>query len=79
MDYYELIAWLLVGTLLLVGLLPYLNRTVVYLKSPRLVPAQAGANSLNADCVKNLMQKQISAEEELEQNPSGYFIRTYAL
>ncbi|SET69428.1 MFS transporter [Hymenobacter actinosclerus] len=39
MDYYELMAWLLVGTLLLVGLLPYLNRTVVYLKSSRLVPA----------------------------------------
>ncbi len=39
MDYYELMAWLIVGMLLLVALFPYLNRTVVYLRSRRLSPA----------------------------------------
>ncbi|MEO8759322.1 MAG: beta-carotene 15,15'-monooxygenase [Bacteroidia bacterium] len=39
MDYYEMMAWLLVGTLLLIGLFPYLNRTVVYLRSRNLTPA----------------------------------------
>lgn len=39
MDYYELMSWLLVGTLLLIALFPYLNRTVVYLRSRILVPA----------------------------------------
>lgn len=38
MDYYELMAWLLVATLLLIALFPYLNRTVVYLRSRRLSP-----------------------------------------
>lgn len=39
MDYYELMAWVIVGTLLLIALFPYLNRTVVYLRSRRLSPA----------------------------------------
>lgn len=39
MDYYELMSLLIVGTLLLIALFPYLNRTVVYLRSRRLSPA----------------------------------------
>ena len=39
MDYYELMAWLIIGTLLLILLFPYLNRTVVYLRSKKLSPA----------------------------------------
>lgn len=39
MDYYELMWWLLVGTILLISLFPYLNRTVVYLRSRLLSPA----------------------------------------
>lgn len=39
MDYYEMMAWLLTGVIILVALFPYLNRTVVYLKSRRLSPA----------------------------------------
>lgn len=39
MDYYELMCWVIVGTLLLIALFPYLNRTVVYLRSRRLSPA----------------------------------------
>jgi len=39
MDYYELMSWLIVGTLLLIAVFPYLNRTVVYLRSRRLSPA----------------------------------------
>lgn len=39
MDYYELMCWLIVGTLLLIVLFPYLNRTVVYLRSRSLSPA----------------------------------------
>ncbi|RFS21062.1 beta-carotene 15,15'-monooxygenase [Chitinophaga silvatica] len=39
MDYYELISCLIVATLLLIALWPYLNRTVVYLRSRRLSPA----------------------------------------
>lgn len=38
MDYYELISWLLVGMLLLIVLFPYLNRTVIYLRSRYLAP-----------------------------------------
>ncbi len=39
MDYYEIMCWLLSATLLLIALLPYLNRTAVYLRSRRLSPA----------------------------------------
>lgn len=39
MDYYELMSWILLGTIVLVALFPYLNRTVLYLKSRQLVPA----------------------------------------
>lgn len=39
MDYYELMSCLLVATILLIALFPYLNRTVVYLRSGRLTPA----------------------------------------
>ncbi|HEY1200654.1 MAG TPA: MFS transporter, partial [Niastella sp.] len=38
MDYYELISWLCIGMLLLIILFPYLNRTVVYLRSKALAP-----------------------------------------
>ncbi len=38
MDYYELLAWLIVGILLLIVLFPYLNKTVVYLRSRWLAP-----------------------------------------
>lgn len=38
MDYYELLSWLVIGMLLLIVLFPYLNRTVVYLRSRRLAP-----------------------------------------
>ncbi|OQP68249.1 beta-carotene 15,15'-monooxygenase [Niastella populi] len=38
MDYYELISWLLAGMLLLIALFPYLNRTVIYLRSRYLAP-----------------------------------------
>ncbi|MET3877899.1 beta-carotene 15,15'-monooxygenase [Chitinophaga sp. OAE865] len=39
MDYYEMMSLLLVAILLLIALFPYLNRTVVYLRSGRLSPA----------------------------------------
>lgn len=39
MDYYELMSWLIVATLLLIALFPYLNRTTAYLRSRRLSPA----------------------------------------
>ncbi len=39
MDYYEWMAVLLVAILLLIAVFPYLNRTVVYLRSRRLSPA----------------------------------------
>jgi hypothetical protein len=39
MDYYEMMSWLLIVTILLIALFPYLNRTVIYLKSTRLSPA----------------------------------------
>lgn len=39
MDYYELMAWLLVITILLIALFPYLNRTVINLRSRLLTPA----------------------------------------
>jgi MFS transporter, DHA2 family, multidrug resistance protein len=39
MDYYEGMSWLIVGMLLLIALFPYLNKTVVYLRSRRLAPA----------------------------------------
>lgn len=39
MDYYELMSWLLVGTLLVIAVFPHLNKTVAYLKSRRLSPS----------------------------------------
>ncbi|AKK74981.1 beta-carotene 15,15'-monooxygenase [Chryseobacterium gallinarum] len=39
MDYYEIMGWLLFGSLLLILLFPYLNRTVLYLRSRKLSPA----------------------------------------
>lgn len=39
MDYYEMMSWLLVATLLLIALFPHLNRTVAYLRSRRLSPS----------------------------------------
>lgn len=39
MDYYEIMVWLLAAFLLLIILLPYLNRTALYLKSRSLSPA----------------------------------------
>lgn len=39
MDYYAWMALLILGLLLLIALFPYLNRTVVYLRSRRLSPA----------------------------------------
>lgn len=39
MDYYELMAYLLIGTILLIALFPSLNKTVIYLRSRRLAPA----------------------------------------
>lgn len=38
MDYYEMMSWLLFGTVLLIAVFPYLNKTVVYLRSERLSP-----------------------------------------
>lgn len=39
MDYYEIMSWLLVGTLLMIAMFPRLNKTVAYLKSRRLSPS----------------------------------------
>ncbi|WP_348799092.1 beta-carotene 15,15'-monooxygenase [Flavobacterium adhaerens] len=39
MDYYEMMAWLIIATILFIALTPYLNRTMLYLKSRRLSPA----------------------------------------
>lgn len=39
MDYYESMCWLLLITLLGIMLLPYLNKTIVYLRSKQLSPA----------------------------------------
>lgn len=39
MDYYELMSWVLIGTILFVAFFPYLNKTAVYLKSKILTPA----------------------------------------
>ncbi|QIY90287.1 efflux MFS transporter permease [Chryseobacterium gallinarum] len=39
MDYYEIMSWLLFASLLLILLFPYLNRTVLYLRSRKLSPA----------------------------------------
>lgn len=39
MDYYERMCWLLLATLLLIALFPYLNRTMVNLRSKQLSPA----------------------------------------
>ncbi|NIG57474.1 beta-carotene 15,15'-monooxygenase [Chitinophaga sp. Cy-1792] len=39
MDYYELMSCLIILTLLLIALFPYLNRTAIYLRSRRLSPA----------------------------------------
>jgi hypothetical protein len=39
MDYYEIMAWLLVATLLVIALFPYLNRTVVDMRSREVAPA----------------------------------------
>lgn len=38
MDYYEMMCWLLIGTLLFIAFFPYLNRTMVYLKARMLSP-----------------------------------------
>lgn len=38
MDYYEMMSWLLIGTILFIALFPYLNRTALYLKSKVLAP-----------------------------------------
>jgi DHA2 family multidrug resistance protein len=39
MDYYEIMAWLLVATLLVIALFPYLNRTIVDMRSREVAPA----------------------------------------
>jgi hypothetical protein len=39
MDYYETMSFLLLGTILMIILFPYLNRTVIYLRSRTLSPA----------------------------------------
>lgn len=39
MDYYEIMAWLLTGTILFIALFPFLNKTGVYLRSKILSPA----------------------------------------
>jgi hypothetical protein len=39
MDNYEMMSWLLIGTLLVIALFPHLNKTVAYLKSKRLSPS----------------------------------------
>jgi hypothetical protein len=39
MDYYEMMAYMLVTTILIIAIFPSLNRTVVYLRSRRLSPA----------------------------------------
>jgi hypothetical protein len=38
MDYYEMISLLLIFTLLLVGLMPYINRTAIYIKARQPAP-----------------------------------------
>jgi DHA2 family multidrug resistance protein len=38
-DYYELISWLILGVILLIALYPYVNRTVVNVKSNQPAPA----------------------------------------
>jgi DHA2 family multidrug resistance protein len=38
-DYYELISWLIVGVILLIALYPYVNRTIVNVKSNQPAPA----------------------------------------
>lgn len=38
MDYYEMISWILLFTILLVALFPYVSRTVIYLRSDRPAP-----------------------------------------
>jgi hypothetical protein len=39
MDYYEMMAVMLIGTILVIAIFPSLNKTVVYLRSRRLTPA----------------------------------------
>ena len=39
MDYYELMSFLLAGTILVIAMFPYLNKTVIYLRSRVLSPA----------------------------------------
>jgi DHA2 family multidrug resistance protein len=39
MDYYEMISWLILGIILLIALYPYLNRTIVNVKSNQPAPA----------------------------------------
>ncbi len=39
MDYYEMMAWLIIGTLILIASFSYLNKTVIYLRSKILSPA----------------------------------------
>jgi hypothetical protein len=38
MDYFEMISWLLVFTLLLISMFPYINRTIVYLRKDQPAP-----------------------------------------
>lgn len=38
MDYFEMISWILIFTITLVALFPYINRTVIYLRSDRPAP-----------------------------------------
>lgn len=38
MDYYEMISWILLFTVLLVALFPYISKTVIYLRSDRPAP-----------------------------------------
>ncbi|RRJ90996.1 beta-carotene 15,15'-monooxygenase [Paenimyroides tangerinum] len=39
MDYYEMMSWIILGMIVLVICTPYINKTLVYLKSKTLVPA----------------------------------------
>ena len=39
MDYYEMMSWILIGTIFFIAFFPYVNRTAVYLKSKILTPA----------------------------------------
>ena len=39
MDYYEMMSWIILAMIVLVICTPYINKTLVYLKSKTLVPA----------------------------------------